>query len=254
MVSALTGGRSSATDTTLPAFSTMISLMHASSGVVAGMECGATSPRGTAVPDFASLHPGYDLRGQRSERRRDPRWQRELVGVERHRHHRVVADQRSELDHADHAPERQRAPIGLLGHAAAVLQLARIVVDRESFGIGGRRAVAGEDYVNHGARHAGLERKALVQVPFELAAPALRGDQDRDLAQPRRQGSAIAEQLAELLPLVGELGPVQRGEDRPLHLAARTGGDGVVDLALLRGHPRIWRYQWYARHLRSPVR
>ena len=74
------------------------------------------------------------------------------------------------------------------------------------------------DVVDHGARNAGLERKALVQVPFELAAPALRGDQDRDLAQPRRQRGAIAQELAELLPFVGQLGPVQRGSIGPCTL------------------------------------
>jgi hypothetical protein len=104
------------------------------------------------------------------------------------------------------------------------------------------------DVVDHGLRHLRFQCEARVQVPFELAAPALRGDQDRDLGEPRQQRGAIAQELAELLPFVGELGPVQRGEDRPLHPAARTGGDRVVDLALLRRHRRVRRHEWYARH------
>jgi len=74
MVSALTGGRSMITDTTLSAFSTMISLMGPS----------LSTPR---------------IR-QPFEWRLDPFRHRKLVRVQRHCHHGVVANQRRELDHA----------------------------------------------------------------------------------------------------------------------------------------------------------
>src|SRR5437588_7479233 len=117
------------TDTTLLAFSTMISLMGLS---------------------LSRSH------GSRLERWLDPFRQRKLMRIQRHRHHGVVANERRELDYADHPPIVEHAPIGRFRYGAPLLQLRRIVVDREHPRLGRGRPPAGADVVDHRTRHARL--------------------------------------------------------------------------------------------------
>ena len=80
-----------------------------------------------------------------------------------------------------------------------------------------------------GCFDAGLLGFDAVRVPLERRVAGAAGDQDRDLRQARRQRRAVAQQRAERLPVVGELGVVQRGAQRTLDLAAPAGDDLVVD-------------------------
>src|SRR5262245_21853629 len=68
--------------------------------------------------------------------------------------------------------------------------------------------------VDHRLRQAGLERHLLVDVPFELRVAMPPGDEDGELLEMRRQRGAEAQELAELLPLVGELGAMQHRAQR----------------------------------------
>src|SRR5262245_47874824 len=90
--------------------------------------------------------------------------------------------------------------------------------------------------VDHRLRQAGLECHLLVDVPFELRVAMPPGDEDGELLEMRRQRGAEAQELAELLPLVGELGAMQHRAQRTAQLAAWPGDDRVVDAALLRRH------------------
>ena len=149
--------------------------------------------------------------------------ERDFVRIQRHRHHRVVADQRGELDHADDVPAVEHAPVGRVIDGLPLVQRLRVIVDRERVGIGLRRPLARPDVVDDGWLEARLPRHDLVDVPFELAVAGARRHQDRKLVQARRQRRAVAQELAELLPFVGEVRPVQRGAQRPAQLAARPG-------------------------------
>ena len=85
----------------------------------------------------------------------------------------------------------------------------------------------------------------MVREPLVLRAPLPRGDEDRELRQARREARAIAQDLAQLLPFVGELGSMQRRAQRRLTpapwlvpvtpdvarllIAARLGGTRLLD-------------------------
>src|SRR5262249_19100839 len=85
--------------------------------------------------------PG-SLRGGR-QWRCDPVGQRDVVAAQRHRHHGVIADQRRELDDAYRMPAREHAPVILLAHGLAAIELVGIVEHRESVSIKAARAAAG---------------------------------------------------------------------------------------------------------------
>ncbi len=74
------------------------------------------------------------------------------------------------------------------------------------------------------------------------------GDQDRQFLEVRRQRGAVAQQFAELLPLVGQFGAMQHGAQRPAQFAARAGDDGVMH-ALLLGRHRVGGEERNARHV-----
>ena len=87
----------------------------------------------------------------------------------------------------------------------------------------------GQDRLDDRRLDAGLLGLEPVRVPLERRAAGAAGDQDGELRLPRRQRGAVAQQLAQRLPAVRELGVVQRGAQRALDLAARAGDDLVVD-------------------------
>ena len=83
---------------------------------------------------------------------------------------------------------------------------------------------------------AGLLGLESVRVPLEGRVAGTAGDQDGQLGLARRQRGVVAQQFAQGLPAVGELGVVQRGAQRALDAAAAAGDDLVVDPALVGVH------------------
>src|SRR5258706_430390 len=71
---------------------------------------------------------------------------------------------------------------------------------------------------------------------YITSAAAAGGDQDRELAQPRRQRGAEADVLAQLLRALGQLRAAQQRVERAAEPAARAAGDVLVHLALRLGH------------------
>ena len=170
------------------------------------------------------------------ERRPRTLGQRYVMRVQRHGDHGVVADQRRELYHPDHPATLQRPPIGCLRHGLGPVQLFGVVEDDQRLGIRRHRALAGADILDDGVLQPGFARHLLVDVPFEIAIAVPGRDQDRELGQPRRQRGAIAQDFSELLPFVGKLRAMERGAQRPLQPASRTGNDRLVDALLLGRH------------------
>ena len=173
------------------------------------------------------------------------------MAIERHRDHGVVADERGELDRADGVPARQHALVIPFAHGLSSIELLGVIEDGEPVGVEPARPASGVNILDHRLRQAGLAGHLLVDVPFELRVAMPAGDEDRELLEMRRQRRAEAQELAELLPFVGELGAMQHRPQRPAQLPARAGDDGVVDAALLRRHLVGWKER-NARQRMSP--
>ena len=76
-----------------------------------------------------------------------------------------------------------------------------------------------------------------MQMPFKLARPFFRRDEDDEFGNRPRKARFIAQRRTELLPFVCEVGVVQRRHQWTLDFPARAGDDGVEHLALLHTKP-----------------
>ena len=85
-----------------------------------------------------------------------------------------------------------------------------------------------------------------LRVPLERRLAGPPRDQDRQLGLAWRQAGVVAQELAQRLPAVRQLGAVQRGAQRADDSAAAAGHHLVVDAALLgvhgfgRGKTQTW--------------
>ena len=70
-------------------------------------------------------------------------------------------------------------------------------------------------------------------MPLVLTTRRTRRRDDRELGELAPERRVIADQLAEMLNAIGELGGMQEREKRAPHRATRAAGDRIVDLALL---------------------
>src|SRR3982074_1467013 len=92
----------------------------------------------------------------RRQRWRHPVRQRDVVAVQRHCHHGVIADQRGQLDHADRLPAVEHAPVILLADGLAAIELLGVIEDGEAVGIERGGPAAGVNVVDHRLRQTGL--------------------------------------------------------------------------------------------------
>src|SRR5262245_64813213 len=104
-------------------------------------------------------------------------------------------------------------------------------------------AAAMLDGVDDALRHAFLERFRLVRGPFELAVHLARRDQDRDLADARRDAGLESEIAVDRREMGGGLRavelhagrPLQAGDGRTRRLRAVVGSlAGLVEILALR--------------------
>src|SRR5262249_41930073 len=119
------------------------------------------------------------------------------------------------------------------GDPAGRQQFVPESVGRCFIGLGEIRRLAGADRLDGGGIEPRLDPDRRVRVPFELRAPERAGDQDGEFGEARRQAGAEAAECAERLRAIGELRALQPHAQRPLHLAARAGDDGVVHAPLV---------------------
>ena len=87
---------------------------------------------------------------------------------------------------------------------------------------------------DHRVRQAGTLRLGRVPVPFVLARPVAGDCQNCELAEPGLQAGLVAQQGAQRLHAVRELGVVHQRHEEIGHRAARPTRDHVVDAALVR--------------------
>src|SRR5437660_2255583 len=94
-----------------------------------------------------------------------------------------------------------------------------------------RRAAA--NLFDHARRQSGIGGDRGVHVPFEPGPPECAGDEDRESRKPRLERCSIAADGAECLRSIGECRAVEPYAQRPLHDAARSSDDRVVDALAL---------------------
>ena len=92
----------------------------------------------------------------------------DLVRVQRERDHRVVADERGQLDDTGSAVGVEDALVGRVGCAVVVQEFDRVVVDRLLVRCG-EVVAAGAQCLDGLLGKAGLSRLAFVREPLELA-------------------------------------------------------------------------------------
>src|SRR4051812_21717344 len=204
----------------------------------------ATHCRSTAASLWSSLQPhwswcevGRDNKAIRSLQLRDLAiWQTKLKCVQGHRHHRVVAAETDDLDHAALAKQRDRRVVERLGQAMALMQRLGDIIDHRSLRIieGGRAPVA--DRIDDRGVKTALQRQPLVRPPFVMCGPVPRRDQDRDLGQFRRKRRVEAQLLAEPGGMARHIGAVEPGHHRRRRRAALAGDRFIVDGLLIPTH------------------
>ncbi len=128
------------------------------------------------------------------------------VDVEHHRHERVVAAGAHQVHHALLAEAGPGLGESGVAHALRFMQFAAEIVHR---GLLARHALGApplRDGLGDARIEPRLHRHPVVREPLVLRGPVARGDEDREFVQPRRQRTAEADVLADLLRAVGQLG------------------------------------------------
>ena len=145
---------------------------------------------------------------------------RRARGIQHHGEQRVVAGNADRVNDAL-LPERlQHACVGGVADGLVLMQLgAEIVEDLLVFGHPLRPAPFG-DGAGDVLAQAGLERELIVRVPLVVLRPVARGDQDRELAQARREDALEAQVVAHRARPVHDLGAAEQRHERPARRSA----------------------------------
>ncbi len=109
------------------------------------------------------------------------------------------------------APEQ-----GIGNVAPGAVKREREVIDQALVGVHPARTPAGAEIGDDGLVHARRHGQRRVKLPFELAAPFPRGDEDDELRETARQLGMEAQIIAHRLEAVGQFGAAQQVGNGPL--------------------------------------